>query len=186
MNYVFLDLETTGFAPSYASIIEVAALMVEIKDGVATLRDSFHEYIKPYGGIPAKITELTGISNDMVANCDCEKKVLQNLSMWLLGNGYDKFEVIAHNGKFDVRFLTGRGSLYNLDCFDYMNNCLIDTLPIARKLIKEGKITTEDNSAKLECLANAFNVQFNAHSALEDTKALVKVYCNMRKVEGKL
>ena len=67
-----------------------------------------------------------------------------------------------------------------------MNNCLIDTLPIARKLIKEGKITTEDNSAKLECLANAFNVQFNAHSALEDTKALVKVYCNMRKVEGKL
>ena len=64
MKYLFFDLETTGFSREHNDIIEIAGILVDSE--TQQIIDSFHEYVKPRQRIPAKITELTGITNDMV------------------------------------------------------------------------------------------------------------------------
>ena len=185
MKQLFLDLETTGLAPSFAGILEIAAVVTEeTMDGPKVI-DIFHEYIRPFHPIPAAVTAINGITNDMVANCRTEKEVLLGFGAWLIGNGYDKLNPVAHNGKFDFRFLKERsGIVYSntADLFIEMETRLVDTLPMARKLIKAGKIKTKENKAKLEMLAEAFNIKFKAHNALEDTMALAKVYYKLKEL----
>lgn len=185
MRHLFLDLETTGLAPSFAGILEIAAIVTEDTERGPKVIDMFHEYIRPFQPIPKMISELNGITNEMVANCRTEKEVLLGFATWLIGNGYDKLNPIAHNGKFDFRFLKERsGIVYSntMELFTEMETRMIDTLPMARKMIKAGKIKTKESKAKLECLADAFNIKFHAHNALEDTQALAKVYYKMKEL----
>ena len=62
MEYVALDLETTGLEPSKDRIIEIGAVKVRNKEVVG----EYGTLINPQMEIPDRITELTGISNDMV------------------------------------------------------------------------------------------------------------------------
>jgi len=62
-RYVIFDLETTGFSPQYAEIIEIGA--VRVANGIITER--FQTYVKPLGRIPREITALTGISETQTA-----------------------------------------------------------------------------------------------------------------------
>ena len=71
-TYVVFDTETTGFnAAGGDQMIEIGA--VKIKEGV--IIDRFDELINPGRPIPPKITELTCITDDMVAGCDNEENV---------------------------------------------------------------------------------------------------------------
>ena len=66
MKLLFFDLETTGFSREHNDIIELAGILVdsETKEKI----DEFHEYIKPRQRISSTTTDLTGITNAMVAN----------------------------------------------------------------------------------------------------------------------
>src|SRR5699024_2871579 len=61
-SFVVFDIETTGFSNLNEKIIEIGA--VKSKDG--KIIDEFSTFINPERNIPIKITELTGITNDMV------------------------------------------------------------------------------------------------------------------------
>ena len=63
-SYVCFDLETTGLDPLYNEIIEIGAL--KVRDGKVAER--FMEFIHPQEEISPMITNLTGITNEMVAN----------------------------------------------------------------------------------------------------------------------
>ena len=78
---IFLDIETTGFSRDWDCIIELAAICVNLETGKTI--DEFHSYLKPNKKIPAKITELTGIDDFMVANAPDEKEVLLNFGVWV-------------------------------------------------------------------------------------------------------
>ena len=62
-SYVCFDLETTGLDPLYNEIIEIGAL--KVRDGKVAER--FMEFIHPQEEISPMITNLTGITNEMVA-----------------------------------------------------------------------------------------------------------------------
>ena len=101
---MFLDIETTGFSREWCSVLEIAA---EIVDDSGKVVDQFHRYIKPYGGVPAKITQLTGITNAMVAAEANEISVLTDFLDFVYGNGVDR--IIGHNCKaFDLPFIAAR------------------------------------------------------------------------------
>ena len=61
-NYVVFDLETTGLSPINDEITEIGA--VKVIDGKVS--DTFEMLVKPNQKISQKITDLTGITNEMV------------------------------------------------------------------------------------------------------------------------
>ena len=68
-SYVAFDIETTGLSPEHNEIIEIGAL--KVREGKVV--DRFIRFIEPEAGIPPMITQLTGITNDMVegaGNCE--------------------------------------------------------------------------------------------------------------------
>lgn len=60
--YAIIDIETTGGSPSYSKITEIAIIL---HDGQKVIEE-FCTLVNPECSIPYQITQLTGISNDMV------------------------------------------------------------------------------------------------------------------------
>lgn len=176
---VFLDTETTGLSAQYCSLLEIAGLAV---DDNGNIIEQFHEYINPGRPIPPEITRINHITNSDVAQCATEREVLGNFVEWLIGIGADT--LIAHNASFDMRFLRERSDICYVKGHPFHTIDVIDTLPLARKLIKAGKIKTQplaDGSgkaggAKQEQIAKALGIEYFAHNALEDAYALSKIY----------
>ncbi len=121
--YVVFDLETTGFNAGGAdSIIEIGA--VKIDNGEIT--DRFDELINPGRKLPAKITELTNITDEMLEGKDNEETAVKRFKEWV-----GDLPMVAHNAKFDVSFIVMAHSKYNLGEF---TNTVIDTLELSRAL----------------------------------------------------
>ena len=174
---LFLDIETTGFSRDWDEIIEIAAILIDANTGKDI--DSFHEYIKPKRNITPKITNLTRITNAQVANCRSEQIVLMDFSEWVTISNADI--VVGHNCKsFDLNFIKARCDKFGIKWTSPQT--IVDTLALARQLNKEGIIKTENNQQPT--LAKYFGVTYEAHSAIEDTKALIKIYNKMTTIRN--
>ena len=170
---LYLDLETTGFSREWDEIIEIAAIIIDDTTGKDV--DSFHEYIKPHRKISAKVTELTRITNAKVANCRSEMAVLMDFVEWFIISQPNV--VVGHNcNAFDLGFIAARCAKNNITWSKPAN--VIDTLSVARQLNKEGVIHTDNN--RQPTLAAYFGIEYEAHSAIEDVKALIKLHKKMK------
>lgn len=96
LQFVIVDIETTGGPPNGANITEVAAIL---HDGVREL-DRWVHLIHPEAGIPAGITRLTGIDDAMVADAPPFGEIAESL-LAFLGDAV----FVAHNVGFDLRYL---------------------------------------------------------------------------------
>ena len=122
-TYVVFDTETTGFnAAGGDQMIEIGAVKISHGDII----DRFDKLIDPKRHIPDKITELTCITDAMVAGCDDEETVTKEFLSWT-GN----LPMVAHNAKFDISFIEMAMKKYNLGEF---KNTVIDTLELSRTL----------------------------------------------------
>ena len=92
----FVDLETTGTAPTGDRITEIG--IVRVHDGV--LVEEWSSLVNPECTIPEEIQALTGITNDMVRAAptfaELRREVLERLEDHLF---------VAHNARFDYGFL---------------------------------------------------------------------------------
>ncbi len=93
---VFIDIETTGTRATRDRITEIAALKVVDGDVV----DRFVCLIHPQTSVPAHISQLTGIYDDMLANAPTFSDIAEKLLAWL-GSAC----LVAHNARFDASFL---------------------------------------------------------------------------------
>jgi DNA polymerase III epsilon subunit-like protein len=122
-----MDLETTGFGSS-ADLLEVTA--IRYQNGVEL--GKYTSLIKPSGPIPERITELTGITDDMVRKAPPPAQVLAELIAFVGPNA----RIAGHNIGFDLRFLAKRFEQFNITppaCFDTKSG--LDTLALARRLL---------------------------------------------------
>ena len=162
-NYVVIDLETTGLDPCYSEIIEISA--VKYSNGVKV--STFSQLVRPEYPVDDFITNLTGITNDMLQNasmiCDVLPHFLSFVSDSIL---------VGHNVNFDVNFIYDNCELLHLPQF---TNDFIDTMRIARKLFPDLK------NHKLVTLASSLGVSYeNIHRSLSDCEATACVYDLMR------
>ena len=96
-TYVVFDFETTGFNAGGAdSIIEIGA--VKMKGG--EILERYDELINPGRPLPAKITEITNITDLMLEDKDNEENAVKRFIEW-----FGDLPMVAHNAKFDVSFL---------------------------------------------------------------------------------
>lgn len=124
-RYVVIDLETTGLMPNFDEIIEIAALKVNNGEII----DTFQQLIKPEGEIDSFIQNLTGITNEMVADAPKIDDVIPLFDTFV-GNDI----VVGHNVNFDVNFLYEN---YKNTIHRYFTNNFIDIMRIARKIYPE-------------------------------------------------
>ena len=120
--YAILDVETTGLSAAGEKITEIA---IFIHDGNQVV-DSFESLINPEKKIPYRIVQMTGITNQIVADAprfyEVAKKIVEFTE--------DKV-IVGHNVKFDYSFL--RHEFKSLG-YDYKRETL-DTVKLSRKLI---------------------------------------------------
>lgn len=178
MKQLYLDIETTGFSRDWNEIIELAAIWYDTDTDEVV--DSFHMYARPArGGIPANITELTGITNEKVFGCGPEWEMLLEFCEWYDHHPSD--EIIGHNCKtFDLQFIETKCNKYNIK-WNKETAKIVDTLVYARQLKKKGLLNTEN--MKQTTLGAHFGISYDAHSALADTRALIKIYKKLQECE---
>lgn len=161
-EYVVLDLETTGLSPESNEIIEIGAILY--KNGVKS--SEFTTLIRPKSRISGFITNLTGISNEMVSTAPSIEEALPEL-MTFLG---DK-PVLAHNASFDLGFLN---AAYHR-CFGIpFPNDYLDTMRISRKLYPNERHRLQDLTARFGIRRDG------AHRSMADCIMTQKAYECMR------
>lgn len=161
-EFIVFDLETTGLSAKDDRITEIGA--VKIKDG--EIIESFNTFVNPKIPIPKKITELTGINDEMVKNAPLEDVALRNFFEFI---GECKI-LIAHNAQFDMGFLQSTAERNNMLCgYTY-----IDTVTISRSIFPQLK------NHKLYTIVKHLNLgTFNHHRACDDADILAKIFLKM-------
>jgi ATP-dependent DNA helicase DinG len=95
-RYVLLDFETTGLDPESSEIIEIGAILCEGFTEVSR----YHTLVKPSHEIPRMISDLTGITNEMVADAPTLKDVAVAFAEYL-----EQHPIVAHNSSLEQGFL---------------------------------------------------------------------------------
>ncbi len=101
---VLFDTETTGLLYSRDEIIEFAAVVVELLNGVPMVVREYDELVSlsPGGFVPPKIEELTGISTQDIRERGLPKtRVCRDIAEMIQGNTL----LLAYNAHFDLSFL---------------------------------------------------------------------------------
>ncbi len=123
-RFIVVDFETTGSSPRQGDqIIQIGAVIIE--DGAVT--DSFSTFVNPGQAIPAYITQLTGITDEMVADAPTMEEIMPELLRRLDGSAF-----VAHNASFDLQFL--QEALTNQGYYTF-DGPVIDTVELARFLL---------------------------------------------------
>ena len=154
---VVFDIETTGLSRFNDNITEIGA--VKIQDH--KIIDSYQQLVNPQMLISEFITNLTGISNEMVSDQPTIDKVLPEF-LEFAGDAI----LAAHNAEFDIGFIKSKADELSLD----FNPIFLDTLWLARALRPDLK------NHRLNTLAKNYQIRLdNHHRASDDANATAEI-----------
>ena len=173
--FVVIDLETTGGAPHLgAAITEIGAVKVK---GGQTLGE-FKSFVNPQHPVPTYITELTGITDQMIYDAPTIGSVFPSL-LEFLGNS-EHTVLVAQNAPFDLSFLKAAAHSNN---FAWPAFPVLDTAILARKVLSREEVP----NCKLGTLAEFFGTETTPnHRALDDARATVDVFHGLLERLGSL
>lgn len=156
-EYIVVDLEMTGLKPARDKILEIGA--VHMKGG--QIVEEYETMVNPGILIPADITELTGITQEMAENgVDTGKAVADFLRF------RGELPLVGHNILYDYSFLKHNAVNHDLE----LEAQVVDTLKLARKLLPELEKKT------LEALCIHFQIEREKeHRALCDARATAQL-----------
>lgn len=163
-TFAVLDLETSGGSPkSGAGITEIG--VVKVRGG--TVLGTFQSFIDPGHSLPPFITQLTGITDEMLVSAPYIDEVLPTLFEFL--GTTDETVLVAHNSPFDMSFLRAAALVHE---YPWPNYLTVDTARLARAVLDRDEVI----NCKLGTLATFFNAQTSpTHRALDDAMATVDV-----------
>lgn len=169
LNYIIVDIETTGLEPANNEIIEIAALKIEKGE----ISDVFNHLIKIAFPLPKEIIKITGITDEMLEEGGEKRQIL---------NGFADFigetPLVAHNVEFDIPFLkhhlekTGSPKITNPQ---------ICTLKLSRRLLPGMP------GYKLQKVAEHFQVPTPVlHRAIADTEITFQIWLKLIEILEKM
>ncbi|MBP5428882.1 MAG: PolC-type DNA polymerase III [Clostridia bacterium] len=166
---VVFDIETTGLDNRSCGITEIGAVLVRGGEII----DRFDTFVDPGMPIPPAISELTGITDEMVKGAPTPEEALKRF----LEFAGDRV-LIAHNANFDVGFLRVVSQNANVP----FPNTYLDTVALSRYVNPELK------KHKLDVIAEHYKLgDFNHHRAVDDAEMLARIFfvmCDRLREEG--
>lgn len=155
---VVFDIETTGLSTVNCKITEIGA--VKIKKG--EIIDRFNTFVNPEVQIPKEISEITHITDEMVADAPKIKEALISFFDFV----GDRM-LIAHNANFDTGFIR----VFSEACGLKFENSYLDTLSLSRYL------NTSLKKHTLDSLRDHYKLgEFNHHRASDDAEMLSSIF----------
>jgi DNA polymerase III subunit epsilon len=156
--YAVIDIETTGGSARIEKITEIA---IYLHDG-KKITGEFVSLVNPERNIPYFITNLTGITNEMVEDAPRFYEIAKTIVELTEGRTF-----VAHNARFDYSFIRNEFKALG---FNYKRNVL-DTVALSRKLISGHR------SYSLGNICRELNIVINGrHRAAGDALATVKLF----------
>jgi len=167
-EYIVFDIETTGLNSHKDDIIEIGAVKIRNRKVV----DSFSTFVHTDKNLPAKIIELTSITDDMLVGQPDITTALTEFLSFVGENGV----LVAHNANFDVSFIKDKAK-FNLN-MEY-DSPVIDTLELSKALMKEVK------NHKLNTLTKKLGIKLeNHHRAVDDANATAQLFISLFNMLG--
>jgi DNA polymerase-3 subunit epsilon len=154
---ILIDVETTGLNTSQDEIIELAMVKLDYlpDDRIARVTEIFTSFNEPSNPIPADITELTGITDEMVAGHHIDPDAVTAFAS-------DAVIIVAHNANFDRKFVERYWPV-----FERKHWACSATEVEWRKLGFDG--------SRLGYLLAGIGLFHQAHRAIDDCHALIEV-----------
>ena len=157
-TFICFDIETTGLSAARDKITEIGA--VKVVNGEIT--ETFSTFANPEMPIPRKITDLTGITDEMVKSAPSQSEAVSAFLEFAGDN-----VLVAHNAPFDTSFI--RKACENMGReYTYTS---IDTVAISRAILSDIKNCKLDTVAKYLRLGD-----FNHHRASDDAEILARIF----------
>jgi DNA polymerase III subunit epsilon len=164
VSLVVVDVETTGWLHEQGEITEIGA--VRLTGGQLT--GEFSSLVRPQGPVPADITALTGITDDMVGRAPPPAAALRAFLAFA-----GDCVLVAHNAPFDLGFLTAASAACQVA---WPQVAVLDTAVLARLLLGPDDVP----DCRLSTLAGYFGAATTpCHRALADAKATADVLAGL-------
>lgn len=168
---IILDTETTGLLHPDASDITKQPYITEFYGIKVTndfdFVDEIESFVKPPVPIPPEVVNITGITEEMVADAPSFIDLYNDLSNFFLGETI----VVAHNAPFDIGVLKWELTRYDLEFHFPWPKRHICTVEGSRH-IKNKRLKLRD----LHELATGRKHEDGAHRAKQDVMALVRSF----------
>jgi DNA polymerase III epsilon subunit family exonuclease len=159
-DLVVVDVETTGWLADEAGITEIGAVRLSPGQPAA----EFSALVNPGRPIPANITDLTGITDEMVAGAPAIAEILPKFLDFAAGG-----VIVAHNAPFDLAFLAAACEQCGIA---WPSRAVVDTAVLSRLVLGSGDVPDH----RLATLSCHFDVRTGpCHRALADARATAAV-----------
>lgn len=156
--YVIIDIETDGLSPKKHQIIEIAAMKV-----LGNKNMYFSSIVAYEGNLPNEVTELTGITNELLITEGRPLEIVLKEFKDFIGD----YELVGYNINFDIRFLNQHLASQELQ---QLTNKVFDLMQV----VKKEKMFLKNY--KLETVLKDYGISDNVpHRALEDVKLIGKL-----------
>lgn len=191
--FTVIDTETTGVGPD-DRIVEVGAVTFVVTDygrcRIVDARDiiversptivvlsEFQTLVNPGCSLPPEITEMTGISQDVISHAPSFSDVRRTIEA-ILSDSTDP--LIGFNWPFDRRILAGELSRGPRSVVLNLDTEALDPMVVARRF------ATYMKSKSLSSLAEATGFKYSAHRAVSDCLAISHVFACLMAGSGLL
>ena len=155
--FIAIDVETTGLEAGTDEIIEVAA--VKFRPG--EVLETFAQLVKPRHSLPLKVTQLTHITTEMVADAPAFSAVAPELVRFL-----KSYPLVGHSVGFDLAMLQAQGMRLPQRAYD--------TFELATLLMPKS------SAYRLSALTAQLGIEHpDAHRALADAHAARALFCHL-------
>jgi DNA polymerase-3 subunit alpha len=170
IGYLWLDVETTGLDSIKNDIIQLACIPIISGE----TKKSFNEYCQPndWSTVDDEALAVSNNTRDKLKTYQKPELMISKLISYL--KKFDvKFTIAGYNVGFDRDFLSSAFKKANKEreYFELFSSDTRDTYKRAKKL----KNQLDTQNLKLATLAKHFNIEIEAHNAISDISATIKV-----------
>jgi DNA polymerase III epsilon subunit family exonuclease len=159
-QFIVIDVETKGLDPDTHKIIEIGAIKVN-RDSIH--HEAFQALVKIDGKLPKRISEITGITADML---DKDGQLLESTIKEFL-QFIGEHRLVAYNAPFDLAFLSAAACQFNMKIENPVS-CALDMSRRAWPRLKSYKLETLSKTGGLTTQGN--------HRTLKDCELTTTVY----------